>query len=158
MPGHYGKPTIYDLLAKLSVSETTITQLNAATKNTAIDPTNVDFWAGIITVSRAIDESRTYGHGLPIPETGTVHIETIADGANVTITPAGASEVWYVQNVQLDSCEAAFKDSDGNMSPITVASANSLLPFYLTSKMSIMFNNGTGSEQTPSIAYFKVSL
>ena len=158
MPGHYGKPTIYDLLAKLSVSETTITQLNAATKNTAIDPTNVDFWAGIITVSRALDESRTYGHGLPIPETGTVHIETIDDSGSATITPTGPSEVWYVQNLNLDSCEAALRDADGNISPIIVASTNSLLPFYLSSTMSILFSNTSGSEQTPSISYFKVSL
>ena len=157
MPGHYGKPTIYDLLAKLSVSETTITQLNAATKNTAIDPTNVDFWAGIITVSRAIDESRTYGHGLPIPETGTIHMETIANGENATITPTGPSEVWYVQNLDLDGCQAAFKNDDG-ASVITVASANSMLPFYLSAQMGLMLVNGSGSEQTPSITYFKVSL
>ena len=31
-------------------------------------------------------------------------------------------------------------------------------PFYITEKLFIAFSNGSGSEQTPSIAYHKVSL
>ena len=160
MPGHpnKGKPSIYNLLAKLSISETTITQLNSAVKETKIDPTNIDFWAGVITVGRAIDESRTYGHGLPIPETGAVQKVNVDDGGTGSITPSGDSEVWYVQSLQVDSCEAAFVDTDGNVSAITQASVNSLAPFYLTSKMTLSFSNGSGSAKAPSIAYFKVSL
>lgn len=152
------RPTIYELLATQQASATTISQLNSATKSSYIDDSNIEFWSGMITVARALDASRTNAHGIVIPETGVVHIETIANGANSTITPTG-SEVWYVQNLDVDQCTAAFKDSDGNISPLDLGGGNSkLAPFYLSAKMSIVLFNGSGSEQTPSIAYFKVSL
>lgn len=150
--------TIYDLLTKVKVSEATVTQLNTMTGRTAIDRETVEFWSGVITVARAMGESRTAPHGLPIPETGTVLVSTLADGANTTVGPSSSSEVWLVMNLDMDSCAAAFKDGDGNMSLIAQANIETRLPFYLSSEMHLFLNNGSGSEQTPSIAYFKVSL
>ena len=148
---------IYELLNKIELDAVKLTQLNSAQGRTKVDVNSVSFWQGVAMVSHAIGASRTFAHGLPIYETGKVHIETIDDSADATITPTG-TEVWYVQNLQIDNCEAAFRDGDGNVSPITVASANSLLPFYMSAKMSLMLSNGSGSQQTPSIAYHKVSL
>ena len=161
------EPSIYDYLSKYSLSEVTTALLNDSAKSTNIDPVNVKFWQGVITVERILSDSRTYPHGLPIPETGAVHIETIADAANATITPSG-TEIWLVQNLNLDGCTASFKDSDGNLSTILSAPPAGaptpefapLLskPFYLSATMSLFLANASGQEQTPSIAYLKVSL
>lgn len=154
---------IYDLLTKTSIDDLTISNLDSATGRTAIDRESIEFWKGILTVSHVLKAARTYSHGLPIPETGTVQIETIPHGENATITPTG-TEIWQVQNIALDNCECSLKDSDGNASPINiVAPAAGLIPttafpIYLSATMSIFFNNVSGAEQTPSIAYLKVSL
>jgi hypothetical protein len=151
------EPSIYDYLSKQTVAELTIANLNSATKLTNLDPVNIEFWQGVITLNRVLQDSRTFPHGLPIPETGTVHIETIADGANVAITPTG-TEVWLILNVDLDSCSVGLKDADGNLNPLDLTLARPGTPLYLSSSMSLLFANGSGSQQTPSIAYFKVAL
>lgn len=150
-------PSIYDLLAKQNISDLTVENLDKATKNSAIDPSNVEFWSGVITIARAMEESRTFSHGLPIPEMGVVQVETIADGANTTITPTG-SEVWLILNVDVDSCSFALKDADGNINPLDFTQIRPQTPLYLSSTMSLYILNASGSGQTPSIAYFKVAL
>jgi len=153
------RPDIYELLAAQQASATTTTQLNSALKSTYIDRTNVEFWSGVITVARALENSRYGMHGLPIPETGKVHIETIANGESATITPTG-TELWRILNIDVDNCSVAFKDEDGNISPFQAdyAIMPSIGGVFLSATMSLVFFNGSGSEQTPSIAYFKVSL
>ena len=78
---------IYDLLASQDVSVTTLTQLDAAIKNTTIDRTNTKFWNGPITVYRTIEASRTYPHGHPIPEASSIEALTIEDGASGSLKP-----------------------------------------------------------------------
>lgn len=155
MPGHYQDPTIYDLIASQAMSATTITQLNNATKNTFIEKTNIEFWSGVITVARALEESRTYGHGLPIPEGSGVTNVTIADGATGEIKPQG-SEIWLVESIDNDNCVSFLIDGGAGAVPIT-ADLNTA-PLYLTPTLYIAFSNASGGEQTPGIAYHKVSL
>lgn len=152
------KITIYDLLTKSKVSEVTITQLDSATKNTAITADNVDFWSGVITVARALEESRTYGHGLPIPEASAVSSVTVADGASETIKPTG-TEVWLVQSINDDECTPFLTDGSAIM-PLVKAGAEAQQQgnLYLTNKLWIGFQNASGSEQTPAVAYHKVGL
>ena len=151
------EPSIYDYLAKKNVAELTVEQLNLATKSTNLDPVNIEFWQGIITLHRVLNDSRTFGAGLPIPETGSTATVTIADGANAPIKPAG-TEVWLVQGINFDNCTAAFTDGDGNFSIIDTADAPSRPAYYLSANLFLTFFNGSGSEQTPTIAYFKVAL
>jgi len=150
------RPDIYELLAAQQASATTTTQLNSATKNTYIDKGNLEFWSGMITVARMLQESRTYAHGLPLPESGAVVAVTVADGAQGMIKPVSSTEVWLVQGIDLDGCTAALFDGSTACPLANVADIRS--PFYITEKLFIAFSNGTGSEQTPSIAYHKVSL
>ena len=149
--------TIYDLLTGVKIEAATVAQLDSATGRTFVDRDSIEFWQGILTLSHVMKAARTYPHGLVIPETGAVHIETIADGASGTIKPTG-TEIWRVESIDLDSCTMAFMDGDGNISPITADTASNSLPFMLTLDLFLAFSNGTGSEQTPSIAYHKVSL
>jgi len=151
------RPDIYELLAAQQASDTTTTQLNSALKSTYIDKSNVEFWSGVITVAKALENSRTNSHGLPIPETGSTATVTIADGGNKPIKPTG-TEVWLVQNIDFDSCTAAFTDGDGNYSIMDNGDPRKSSQFYLSSNLFITFFNGSGGEQTPSIAYYKVSL
>ena len=151
------EPSIYDYLSKQTVAELTIANLNSATKLTNLDPVNIEFWQGVITLNRVLQDSRTFPHGLPVPETGAVEIVTIGDGASATIKPAG-TEIWRVQSIDMDGCTMAFMDGDGNISPINAETAQGSLPFMLSLDLFLAFSNATGSEQTPSIAYHKVAL
>ena len=155
--------TIYDLLTNSKISELTIENLDAATERTFVEKDGMDFWQGILVLSHVLNASRTYAHGLPIPESGAVHIETIADSADATIKPTG-TEVWRVENIDLDNCTVEFQDGDGNLSPVTFQFGGQYqapfftLPFHISSTLFLKFTNGSGGSQTPSIAYHKVSL
>ena len=78
---------IYNLLNKVEISAVKTTQLNDMTSRVAVDKDAVSFWSSMITVARAIGESRTFAHGLPIYETGTVIASELADGASAIYTP-----------------------------------------------------------------------
>lgn len=151
------EPSIFDYLAKKDISELTIAELNSATKSTNIDISNLEFWQGIITLNRVLQDSRTFPHGLPIPGTGDVHILTIADGSSSTLAPTG-SEIWRVVNLDVDNCSVAFIDGDGNLSPITASQDSKWVPLEISANLYLAFSNASGSEQKPSIAYFKVAL
>ena len=150
---------IWNLLNKVKLSAVKQSQLNEMTSRVAVAPDAIEFWSGMITVARAIGESRTFAHGLPIYDTGAVLGNELADGANETFTPTG-TEIWRVQAIDLNGCSAAIRDGDGNMCLIQDSSLPNKngFPIYLSSTMSLFFNNGSGSPATPKFAYQKVSL
>jgi hypothetical protein len=78
---------VYDLLATQAVSATTLAQLDSSIKNSIIDRTNTKFWNGPITIYRTIEASRTYPHGLPIPELSAVDSMSIEDSQTDTLKP-----------------------------------------------------------------------
>jgi len=154
---------IYNLLTGVKIDDATVAQLDAATGRTYVDKDTREFWQGVLTLSHVMKAARTYAHGIVIPESGAVHIETIANSANATIKPTG-TEVWRVQNLDLDNCTASLKDADGNLSPLTFAFTGGpynpapSFPLFLSASLFLEVENNSGSEQTPSIAYHKVSL
>ena len=150
---------IWNLLNKVKMSAVTQSQLNEMTSRVAVDKDAVEFWSGMITVARAIGESRTFAHGLPIYDTGEVVANEIGDGATATYTPTG-TEIWRVQAIDLNGCVAALLDADGHgclLQDTSLPNKNGF-PLYLSASMSISFNNGSGSPATPAFAYHKVSL
>jgi len=155
---------IYNLLTGVKIDDATVAQLDSATGRTFVDRDTIEFWQGVLTLSHVMKAARTYPHGLVIPETGAVQIETIANGADATIKPSG-TEIWRVENVDADNCTIEMQDGDGNLSPILLTAPAGApytqtwsVPFYITSTLFLKFTNGSGGEQTPSIAYHKVSL
>ena len=150
-------PSIYDLLAQQNISALTQTQLDQATKSTAITDKNIDFWSGIITVARAMEESRTYAHGLVIPETGAVLGNEIADSASDAFVPTG-TEIWAVQNIDLQGCSAALVMTDGGKATQLTSSTFQAGTIYLSASLGLLFVNSSGSPKTPTLAYYKVSL
>ena len=146
---------IYNLLNKVEISAVKTTQLNDMTSRVAVDKDAVSFWSSMITVARAIGESRTFAHGLPIYETGTVIASELADGASAIYTPPG-SEVWQVMNIDVQDCSAML--SDGTNSSQLTASTFKAGTLFLSSTMAIAFTNSSGSAKTPTVAYLKVSL
>jgi len=155
---------IYNMLQGQKLSQLTLSNLDTPTARSFINAANMEFWKGIITLSQVMKAARTYPHGIVIPESGTVLVTTVADSASASVTPTG-TEVWRVQNLDADNCSVSLKDDDGNLSPMTIVPAGGQfqtttfsLPFYLTNTMSIVYTNASGGEQTPSIAYHKVSL
>lgn len=144
---------IFDLLTGVNIDGLTVENLDNATGRTFIDRQTVDFWQPVILLSTVMDKARTYSHGLPIPESGNIATQTIADGADFTAQPTG-TEVWFVQGLNLDSCTAILRAGAGGI-PITSIPAGGL---YLTNTLFITFTNGTGSDKSPAVAYSKVSL
>lgn len=153
--------TLYDYLVTTQISEVDIDQLDAAAKNTFINESNIEFWRGPITVSKVIEASRTYPHGLPIPASSSIESETIANGASGSIKPTG-SEVWMIQAIDSTE-EVGYSLYDGTaLVPLTAAATAAPFiptsPLFLTPTLYLIIGNGSGSEATVGLAYHKVSL
>jgi hypothetical protein len=153
--------TLYDYLVTTKISEATVQQLDSSSKSTFVNDSNVNFWRGPITVSKVIDASRTYPHGLPIPEVSSIEALTVANAASGTIKPTG-SEIWVVQ--ALDStAEVLYSLFDGSAA-VQLIPAPSATPFiptsplFLTSTLYLIIANASGGEATVGMAYHKVSL
>ena len=92
-------PSIYDQLAKESLSDLTVTQLNAGSSVTAVDQATIDYWRGPITLARILESSRTYAGGtLPIPEAGGIETVSVGKGESGLLRPTG-TEVWMIQGI-----------------------------------------------------------
>lgn len=151
------KPTIYDLLAKKSISEITQTQLNTATKVTDVDRKTVDFWSGPITLQRAM-EIRTYPHALPIPELSTISSNTIANGATAQLKPTG-TEIWQIQSI-ISTADISVSLFDGTTNATIHSGTNPQVysNLYIDPTLYIVMANGSGDEATCNISYHKVGL
>jgi hypothetical protein len=149
--------SVYDLLTGIQIDGLTTGELDFITKTTFVDSTNTDFWGPLLQLSHVLKASRTYSHGLPIPESGAVVGNEIDDGSDATFIPTG-TEVWAIQNIDLQGCTAALRDvSSGSMSQLTSSTFQSGT-VYLSASLGLYFNNGSGSPKTPTFAYYKVSL
>ena len=151
-------PTIYDLLSKKDISEVTVTLLDSATKVTAVDRKTVPFWTGPITLSQAVEKSRTYPHGFPIPELSAISSNTIANGGSATVKPTG-TEIWRVE-VITSSADLTVSLFDGttNMLLQSGTAPGIYSNLFLTSTLYLVIANGSGDEATCNIAYHKVGL
>jgi len=96
------QPDIYNLLSKQLVSELTQAMLNSATQSGAIDRKSVEFWSGPITLARVIEATRTYAHGLPIPEASTAISTAVAADNPLLIQPTG-SQVWGIKGIAAET-------------------------------------------------------
>ena len=152
--------SIYEQLTGVKIDDATIEQLDF-TRNTFIDDASIDYWKGIITISKVLDASRTYPHGLAVPGASEVKSATIANGASATMKPTG-SEIWMVQALD-SSADVVYSLFDGSTSVPLIASASAdpflpSSPLFLTPTLYLMIGNGSGGEATVGLAYHKVSL
>ena len=92
---HGKEPDVYDYLATSKVSDVTVAQLQEALENSFINKSNIEFWKGPITVSRLLEVSRTYSHGLPIPEQSAVFQYSWSADETFIIQPPG-TELWEI--------------------------------------------------------------
>lgn len=149
--------TVYDLLTKTTVSELTVAHLNTATGRTAIDLMTREFWVGIMTLSHILRASRTYAPAsLPIPESGAIWTQEIANGGTANVQPSG-TEIWQVENIGLDNCAVAFNDGT-SISSVSLDATNPNRTFLITNTLFLTFQNASGSSQDPTVAYSKVGL
>ena len=151
------KPTIYDLLAKKSISEITQTQINAATSVSDVDRATVDFWKGPITLQRVL-ELRTYSHGLPIPELSAISTNVIADAGSATVKPSG-TDIWRVQVIgSTADLPISLFDGTTNMIIQTGTTPISYANLFLTPTLYLVIGNTSGDEATCNISYHKVGI
>jgi hypothetical protein len=153
--------SIYDILTKQALSEVTTSNLNSATKVTAVDKESLDFWVGPLTLHRILKATRTYGDALPIPELSTISSQTIADGATAMIRPDG-TEIFSIVNIATnESITLALGDGTSTSSMKSLsggATFQPTSPFYLTNSLFMAIVNGSGSEATVTIAYHTLGL
>ena len=173
-------PSIYDQLAKESLSDLTVTQLNAGSSVTAIDQATINYWKGPITLARILESSRTYSSGnLPIPEASKIETVIVAAGDSGLLQPTG-SEIWMIQGIrgvgQSGTATASLFWFDGSSS-VTIDSGQSFStggndfeysstppitgsqPLLLTNSLYLSFAETGGVNDVHfSIAYHKVSL
>jgi len=165
------EPSIYDQLAKESLSALTVTQLNAGSSVTAIDQATINYWKGPITLARIVESSRTYCHGMPIPEASIAESQAVDPANYVDISPTGSQEF---QIVAISVTAAAGTDTaqvyltDGSTSVLMHAGATSTAessffpfeaPFTITKSLYLRLMNTSGANaMTFKVAYNKVSL
>ena len=168
-------PSIYDQLAKESLSDLTVTQLNAGSSVTAVDQATINYWKGPITLARILESSRTYAHGLPIPETGAVTQVAVAGGADSDLQPTG-SELWVIKSIFAiatggeATCNVSLYDGSSSV-PIRVGISVSTSggpidlnetvswPLHVSNSLYLNFAETGGSNAvTFFVAYFKVGL
>ena len=152
---------VYDYLAKESVSDLTITHLDASTSSSAVDRTNVTYWGGPITLSRVIEASRTYPHGFPIPEASSIKTMAIANAASDTLKPD--SPGLYQIVAVFSSVDVTVQLVDGT-SVASIATAAAGVPFYppspliITPTLYLQISNASGGEAAVGIPYHTVGL
>lgn len=152
-------PDIYQQLSGVTIENVKLSQLDF-TKNTYVDKESIEYWKGIITLSKILEASRTYAQGnLPIPEQSAVEVLTVEDSATGFIKPEG-TEVWSVQGIDVDNCAIALTDGTNfvNFASDSGYISRARNPIYLTNTLYFAFTNASGGQQTPSVAYHKVSL
>ena len=169
------KPTIYDLLAKQGIEDTTTAQLNTATSNSSVDATSVEFWKGPITLQRVL-QVRTYPWGLPIPELSAIGGPTsVAAEGTIELKPTG-TEIWEIKAIRGfgvgGACETTMSYTDGTTDlnfrvADTIAQAGTnydlnekvSTPMYLTSSMWLKIEEtGTSNGLMILSAYTTVGL
>lgn len=149
-------PDIFDYLAKQTVAKTTQANLHDSVKNTNVDRTNIRAWQDAIMIAKAMEESRTYSHGLPVPEAGVAYSVSVGAGSSVTIAPEG-SEIWLLQAWDNLNFTMVFTDGSTEV-PVGVTNVNGSNPIYLTNSLYLKATNSELSSQDFKIAYHKVSL
>ena len=95
--------SIYDLLTGQTVSQATLANLDSATGRSYLDSKSIEFWRGIISVQKIIEASRTYPHGLGIPELSKVN--ATAPSTTGSTQPSG-TEVFKVQSISFTNNSA----------------------------------------------------
>ena len=168
-------PSIYDQLAKESLSDLTVTQLNAGSSVTAVDQATIDYWRGPIVLARILQSSRTYAGGtLPIPETGAITQVAVTGGDTGLLRPTG-TELWVIKsifgvaNVGAATCNISLYDGTSAVPirvGVSVATSGTIIdlnetvswPLHLSNSLYLNFTETGGNDVTFFVAYFKVSL
>jgi hypothetical protein len=152
-----GQPSIYDLLAKKSLSDVTVTDINTAMARTKTDTASFDFWQGVLMLQAAISAGRTYGHGLPIPEASNIETQTVADGGTFQLKPP-SPEMYQVVGIFAGATTLSLTDGSG-ATPVPMDSSGNLYsPIIITPTLFLNIDNASGGSVSIAIAYHKVSL
>lgn len=151
-------PEVYDYLANVQISAMTLSQLDSATKSTFANRSNIEFWKGPITLSRVLEVSRTYPHGLPVPELSAIASNAIDTMTTADIRPTG-TEVWRVQSVSTDN-DITISLNDGTSTSALQTGSAALVPsnLFLTNSLYLTLANGGMSTAQTEVAYHKVGL
>ena len=97
---HRRQADAYDYLATSKVSELTVAQLEQALENSFLNKSNIEFWKGPVTMNRVLEVSRTYPHGLAIPEESVIVSNLVGAGESVVLQPGGTQQ-FHLTGIQV---------------------------------------------------------
>jgi hypothetical protein len=152
--------SIYDMLADKQLEDVTLAQLNTPTKRIYTHPDAIPFIRDVLMMQKALEASRTYCHGIVIPEQGDVTTTTVANGATANFQPSG-SEVWVLQAVDGNGSVSYMLSDGASPVPISGATADPFIPscpIYLTNSLYLVVSNASGDAVEVSLAYQKLSM
>jgi hypothetical protein len=152
---------VYDYLAKDLVSELNITNLDASTSSTAVDRTNVTFWGGPITLARVIEATRTYPHGLPIPEASAIDTMNIDDASSDTLKPTSPGIYQIVSIFTTADVSLQLTGTGGTTLLGSLPATNVFLPpapLMITPTLYLQVANASGGSASVTIAYHTVGM
>jgi hypothetical protein len=152
---------VYDYLAKESVSELNITNLDAASSSTAVDRTNVTFWGGPITLARVMEATRTYPHGLPIPEASAIDSMSIDDASSDTLKPTSPGIFQIVSIFSSADVSLQLTGTGGTTLLASLSAGAVFLPPYplkITPTLYLQVANTSGGTANVTVAYHTVGL
>lgn len=149
--------TIFDLLTGVKIGDVKTESFDGANSRTYVDTASIEFWNPIILLSRVLDATRTYAHGLSIPEQGAIWTQALAPSADVDVRPSG-TEIWMVENIDLDNCTAEFNDGTSKSAIQFLSPTGAGRGWLVTNTLYLTFTNASGAPLNPSVAYSKVGL
>jgi len=163
--------SIYEQLTGVKVDDTTLEQLDF-TRNSFIDTKSIEYWKGIITVSKILEASRTYPHGLIIPESGTIESKELAAGGGTAEFRPTGTEIWQVIGLSIYGAAGtptiivnladgtgtcAMHSGDASTSPSSFFPFEA--PFTISNTLYLdLINTDGANAATAALAYSKVSL
>lgn len=149
---------LYDYLVTTQISDVEVAQLDNSSKETYVNESNIEFWRGPITISKVVDATRTYPHGLPIPELCAVSTNTIANGAAATVKPTG-TEIWRVQSIH-STADMTVSLFDGTTNALLMSGSSPQVfsNLFITPTLYLSIANGSGDAAVCNISYCKVGL
>jgi len=159
MPRHAKhEPSVYDYLKTTKIDDLRIAQLDSSAKNSFTNKSSIDLWSAVITLNRTLEASRTYAHGLSIPELSAVDSNVIAHEASALVQPSG-TEVWRIQSIT-SSADMTVSLYDGT-TYTTIQTGTTPIVYgnlFINNTLYISIANASGSPAMCNIAYHKVGL
>ena len=157
-------------LRGIRLNELTTAQLNSVLGVSSISPSTAEQLGEAALIADALDSSRTYAYGLPVPELGAVQPSPpFAESAHL-VQPNG-TELWAIMGIQIvadgGTDTVVISLTDGSVSCVIHSGATSTTaqsffpwesPLIISNALYLEIENSGVNNFTCAVAYHKVGM